>query len=655
MKPPDRHAPRRQSPRAKLLFRGSALYAFALRALAALGMAALLGLSGCEGGGGGTETESNLVAGRAVNEDGSPAALARVTLRPADYLQDLVSTDEVSPRRKDTVTDAQGRFHLGSLPAGDYRVEIAGAEARGSIHDFSVAADSEGAQLEPDTVKPRGSILGSFAPDSETQLTRFVQVFGMERLVKADYAGNFILYNLPEGRYDIRCSSLQPFRRDAILRGVVVHSGQQTLIDPMRLEKEAKLAFTVDAGGVTIEGLDSANPVILDNERWDNGVENEYIWAKASMGSLDLRGNIVTGDLNAAQSSIPGQLAAGREELRLAGLAGFTGIPDLVAGAAAPLGPAPGGRVEEIKAVPSAGSDRIVAEARKATPEKPLLVVVGGPLTTVAQAYLTDPSIAPRMVVAGVFSYNINAADSAAGYLVAKKCRFVQWGRTYTWAGRQDTARIKDIPQTRMGEKVRAFLSAGVTKITLGDLAPAAFLFHRGLWKTVNMVKVSSALEVQPASDITFDFLDVPPEANDWQAYNDEFYSTLADPAAYHPKAVPGALPPEGYAARTGISPIPFDSAEGAAGIALPQGAWSEYRISAATPGRHAVVFRYRCGAGGRIGIGLAGQPAAETDLPASIPWMEATSDSLSLDAGPAILRISSVLGKIDLIGMEIR
>jgi hypothetical protein len=45
----------------------------------------------------------------------------------------------------------------------------------------------------------------------------------------------------------------------------------------------------------------------------------------------------------------------------------------------------------------------IVEAAQLATPEDPLVIVTGGQLTTVANAYLLDPSIADRVVVSGIF------------------------------------------------------------------------------------------------------------------------------------------------------------------------------------------------------------------------------------------------------------
>jgi hypothetical protein len=603
------------------------------------------------GKGGGTETE-----GIAVNPDGSVAAYARVTMRPADYLQDLVSTEGGNPTRRDTVTDQFGRFSFESVPTGDYRIEIAGTEARGAVHDFTVANDSEGVKLATDTLKTRGSIHGGFVTDSDGQLTRFVQVFGMERLITADREGGFIIYNLPEGVYDIRCSSLQPFRRDAVRRNIQVFSGKQTDIASVQLEKEAKLTFSVDSVGLKIGGVDGSNPVIFDNERWDNGVDNEYVWTKASLGSFSLRGNIVTNDHRSAQPSIATQMAVGREELRLAQLSGLRNIPDLVAGAGERLVEPASGLIEDIKPKASAGSDLIVAEARKATPERPLVVVVGGPLTTVAQAYLTDPSIATRMVVTGVFSYSIQVADSLANYLVAKKCRFVQWGRTYSWNGKSDTTRSKEIPLTRMGEKVRNYLSGVSGKLSFGDMAPAAFLSQRSLWKTAQMVKVSAKLEVQTASDITFDFLDIPETANNWPGYTQEFYSTLADPKAYAPKPVPGVIPAEGYLGRSGVTAIAYDTALASGGVSYATGAWTEYRVEAVAAGKFAVVLHYRSGAGGRLSFGVSGRPApAESDLAAVAKWSDANADSIALDSGITVLRVTATAGKFDLMGLDLK
>ncbi len=613
-------------------------------------------LIGCDflaGKGGGTETESKVeVAGRAVNTDGSPAVGARVALRPADYLTDPVTPDDSLPRQE-TITDAQGRFQLSKLPPGAYRLEGSGSESGGFIQDFKIDRDSQTLVLPKATLLARGSIAGTFAPDSEMRLSRFVQVYGMERLVIADPTGAFLIGNLPPGNYDLRFSSTEPFRREAILRGITVVTGKPTPLDAVALIKEAKLAYSVDSVGLKIDGMDKGNPIILDNEFWGDGIEPGYLWTKASLGEVNLRGNIVTSEMvKPIRNTVPAQLVACQGVVRDAHLAGLGHIPDPVAGATERLLMPASGRIEDIVSTRSEGSDLIVAEARKATPEKPLLIVVGGPLTTVAQAYLTDPSIAARMVVAGMYSYTAQTYDTASDYLVARKCRFVQWGGNYSWGGSVDTSRLAAIPQSRLGVKVRAVLLTGKTGMPMGDVAAVAYLFNRACWSTADQSKVTPDLKISLASNITFDFLDIPKAANNWTAYHEEVMSTLADINAYAPYALPGKVEAEAYLGSSAATDLTIDSAAGNFGVTLAPGGWTEYRVSAKV-GKGAVVLRYRSSAGAKISVSEAGGPQAQLDLPATAPWSASAQDSVSFSSGTGMLRIQSVSGTLDLDSWE--
>jgi len=57
------------------------------------------------------------------------------------------------------------------------------------------------------------------------------------------------------------------------------------------------------------------------------------------------------------------------------------------------------GSIDDTEPIGSTGTRTIVAAAREASREKPLVVVIGGPLSTVADAYLVDPSIRDKIVV----------------------------------------------------------------------------------------------------------------------------------------------------------------------------------------------------------------------------------------------------------------
>ena len=617
-------------------------------------------LGACEflaGKGGGTETESKVeVAGRAVTPDGQPSIGARVLLRPADYLVNPDSVAQTSKGYWETkTTGAAGRFSLGIVPAGDYRIEFIGTESGGAIQDFTLSHDSMGMQLPDAVLQPRGSITGSFAQDSGGRIDRFVQVYGLEHLVKSDSTGAFTVPNLPLGTYDIRCSSRPPFQTEVIHRNVEVRIGKETSLEEVKLEIRAKFTMTTDAQGLKIVGVDSTNPMILDNERWDHGPDHEYMWAKASMGLLDLRGNIVTSDMKSTPNSLAENMQKCSLEKHVAQLAGMTKIPPPVAGAKSVLAYPKLRMTENILVMPSPGSDLIVAEARKATPEKPLVVVVGGPLTTVAQAYLTDPSIASRMVVIGVYSFSLQSVDSLANYVVAKNCRFVQWGRTYLWGGQNDTTRLAEISSSRMGEKIRAEMM-GAGNLRFGDIAPVAYLFRHGVWKTADKLKVSSDLKVQSTSDITFDFLDIPATANDWPLYTDEFYSTLADPRAYHPAMLPGRLEAEAFQAMNRLGEVVIDSTAGTEGASFLAGSWVEFKVTVTQAGSRPLSIRYWTDANANMAIGLPGKPALkEIALPAVAGWTDLPLVNVPLDIGTYTLRVSSVDGNFNLDWMEFR
>ncbi|MBX3734045.1 MAG: hypothetical protein KF791_15830 [Verrucomicrobiae bacterium] len=90
------------------------------------------------------------------------------------------------------------------------------------------------------------------------------------------------------------------------------------------------------------------------------------------------------------------------------------------------------------------GSRLIVAEAKKATPEKPLLVIAGGPQTTVANALLTHPEIAPNLVVfIRTVTGGDNGKDGWSAYTVARRTRSVGRGGGAFW-DRDSVFTVKD-------------------------------------------------------------------------------------------------------------------------------------------------------------------------------------------------------------------
>jgi hypothetical protein len=488
-----------------------------------------------------------------------------------------------------------------------------------------------------------------------------VQVYGLERLVNADTSsGTFMITDLAPGKYDIRCIGLGAFRKHAHIGNLTVKSGETLVLGDIVLEEVPKLTFKTEGGSLTIEGVDTGSPVIFDNEFWDNGPENEYIWAKASAGVLDLRGNIVTDAMRKNQVTVDAQLLKARAELRTATLAGVVNLIDPVAGARNPMLPSSSGRIEDIPAERSAGSELIVAEARKAGPERPLVVIAGGPLTTVANAYLTDPGIASRMVVLAIYPFSINSADSLAAYVVAKRCRLAVWGRDYVWTGPLDSTLLAGLPGSRMGERLRAGLlnSARNGNASLGDIAPMAWLSRPSLWNAAGLFRLEPPLQVQAASGLSFDFLDIPKTANDWHGYQQEFFASLGEAAAYRPVALPGVLEAEGYRARSGTRgalTAPGSAPDTSLGDAMAgsSGGWLEWKVSADSTGPLRMTARYRAPAGGRLVFTAGGVILGDLDLPAAPDWAE-SGVGLNVAAGAQTLRATWAKGAFELDRIEV-
>ena len=134
-------------------------------------------------------------------------------------------------------------------------------------------------------------------------------------------------------------------------------------------------------------------PLIYDNDWLRDTNDDEYVFAKAHLIQANLRGLILTKDLwdNGKQYKVEDGLREFRENLDILRRSGWKNIPDVTLGADRIFAKPSSGRIEDIKPIAAPGVALIVEQARRATARKPLVVFVGGPLNTVASAYLTGP------------------------------------------------------------------------------------------------------------------------------------------------------------------------------------------------------------------------------------------------------------------------
>ena len=197
---------------------------------------------------------------------------------------------------------------------------------------------------------------------------------------------------------------------------------------------------------------DRTCPVVYDNDSTGMYIRTSILIALASAGDIDLRG-IITSYPYDKQDFL--DFCVGREEIvAKARRSGMSNLPDHVQGPGygQRLNKPNSGHIEDTVPIDTAGSRLIIEQAKLASREKPLVIVMGGPLTVAADAYLLDPSIADRVVVAAVNGTHGTMGawngelDPWACYIVLERLRYVQF-ITYEAAPIVPKCRLMELPE----------------------------------------------------------------------------------------------------------------------------------------------------------------------------------------------------------------
>jgi hypothetical protein len=297
--------------------------------------------------------------------------------------------------------------------------------------------------------------------------------------------------------------------------------------------------YTVGPEGLTIKNVGPDNPQIYDNDWFDDVVDDEYVAAKASLNGT-LKGIVATYDPNNKTANLDNSFRDGENAVKVMREGGLRNVPDPVRGAEKPLKRPESGEIQETVYSRSAGSDLIVAEALKATPQKPLLVFIGGQATTVASAYLQNPTISDRVIVFHADPLGYNGADWWARSICAKKFRYVGWGPPQVWwhSGTPRTprilplARFSELPDNRLGDALRHWASEGAGReyLDLGDGACPVWIYRPALITAA--VRQTAEFKDATEDDETFDVLSL--STTNMTAMGDEWFATMKNPKIYH-------------------------------------------------------------------------------------------------------------------------
>ncbi len=301
--------------------------------------------------------------------------------------------------------------------------------------------------------------------------------------------------------------------------------------------------YTVSEGAVRIKGVDGTNPIIYDNDWWFDVFDNNYLWAQVSLGKANLVGNVVSRDMwdweKGYQYPMRQCVDDARKALKVARESGLRNIPNITVGSDCVLVAPESGRIEDTVSHPSDGSRLIVREARKASADKPLVIVAGGPLTTVANAILTDPDIADRIIVFGltVSYYGYNGKDGWSAYIVARRARLVEWATKSFWEKGSvfRPVHFANLPDNPFCNEMKGFIRTNLGLANqLGDGAPLVWLYDSKCWTGVRIRKAvwrGKAVDFEESKD--GDVLDIPRDRTDLERCRKEFFRVVENPKVY--------------------------------------------------------------------------------------------------------------------------
>jgi len=220
----------------------------------------------------------------------------------------------------------------------------------------------------------------------------------------------------------------------------------------------------LDAGSDTPHGLlpvDERNSIILNNDNYDDNWQGVFAVLFANAGGGPLAGIIINGSTYAPD--LKKNLAAWQELTTAAHASNLRGIPDPIASQGSPLARPSNGSIDSTVPNRSAGALLIVeASARLALPNRPLVVVTGGRLTDVADAYLVDNSVAERVVVVSalgsvtrtgaIMGPSNGELDPWADWIVTQRLTYVQVSAYYDQTTDITSAQLNSLPKNQFGD-----------------------------------------------------------------------------------------------------------------------------------------------------------------------------------------------------------
>jgi hypothetical protein len=211
--------------------------------------------------------------------------------------------------------------------------------------------------------------------------------------------------------------------------------------------------------------VDERNPILLANDGASDNWQGEYAVLLANGGGPKLAGIIV--NTSGPWPDLGTNMAGWRGLVTAATASGLRNIPDPQASTGPPLNRPTSGQIKDTTPNRSEGAHTIVnLSASLSLPYRPLVVVTGGRLTDVADAYLLDPTVTERVVVVssmgsttstgGAMGNPNGEMDPWADAIVTAQFRFVQVSAFYDQTTDVPTSRLAELPANALGDWIAA-------------------------------------------------------------------------------------------------------------------------------------------------------------------------------------------------------
>jgi hypothetical protein len=260
---------------------------FLLMSLLSLRCASIDSVSGT-----GSQAGNGRITCAIYNDDGTPASGAKVHLRTHNYTADTsgATLNKNSTSRRETQTDAYGKFSIDSVDTGSYCIEVNDGKSHAVLLTCNFNERDAVVRLPNDTLKQTGSIKGKIAPAPDSSVALYIQVYGLERVGIRDTAtGGFIINDIPGGTYTIRVVASSADFQPIEISNIPVAQNERAdigTIDFLHLSMwlySKKLYFNTSPTGADVAGTVTNFPVLVRLR------ENNFDFSLAKRDGSDLR------------------------------------------------------------------------------------------------------------------------------------------------------------------------------------------------------------------------------------------------------------------------------------------------------------------------------------------------------------------------------